>query len=83
MNTKVRCKPRNMTNFNQKVKILKAWNFRYDTETQLCQNYTTVLTKLRLCIVTKIQRFEDFNFLIKICHISWLAPYFCVDIYQF
>ena len=33
MNTKVRCKPRNMTNFNQKVKILKTLNFRYDTET--------------------------------------------------
>ena len=33
VNTKVRCTPRNMTNFNQKVKILKALNFRYDTET--------------------------------------------------
>ena len=42
MNTKVRCKPRNMTNLNQKVKILKMLNFRYDTETQLCQNYTTI-----------------------------------------
>ena len=33
MNTKVRCKSRNMTNFNQKVKILKTLNFHYDTET--------------------------------------------------
>ena len=33
--------------------------------------------KVTLCIVTKIQRFQDFNFLIKVCHISWLAPYFC------
>ena len=33
MNTKVRCKPRNMTNLNQKVKILKTLNFRYNTET--------------------------------------------------
>ena len=38
-----------------------------------------ILIKLHLCIVTKIQRFWDFNFLIKICHISWLAPYFCVQ----
>ena len=30
---KVRCQPRNMTNFNQKLKILKILNFRYDTET--------------------------------------------------
>ena len=33
MYTKVRCKPRNMTNFHEKVKILKTLNFRYDTET--------------------------------------------------
>ena len=34
VNTKGRCKPKNMTNFNQKVKILlKTLNFRYDTET--------------------------------------------------
>ena len=33
MNTKVRCKSRNMTNFNQKDKILKTLNFHYDTET--------------------------------------------------
>ena len=33
VNTKVSCEPRNMTNFNQKVKILKKLNFRYDTET--------------------------------------------------
>ena len=33
VNTKVRCKPRNTSNFNQKVKILKTLNFRYDTET--------------------------------------------------
>ena len=33
LNTKVRCKPRNATNFNQKVKMLKTLSFRYDTET--------------------------------------------------
>ena len=32
MNAKVKCKPRNMTNFNQKVKTL---SLRYDTETNL------------------------------------------------
>ena len=32
--------------------------------------YIIVLTKLRLCIVTKIQPFKDFNFLIKICRIG-------------
>ena len=42
-----------------------------------------VLTKLLLCIVTKIKRIQEFNFLIKTCHISWLAPYFFVHIYQF
>ena len=26
-----RCKPRNTTNFNQKVKMLKTFNFRYDS----------------------------------------------------
>ena len=45
VNTKVRCKPRNKTNFNQKVKMLKTSNFRYDTETKLCQNYTTIYQK--------------------------------------
>ena len=33
LNTKVRCKPRNAINFNQKVKMLKTLSFRYDTET--------------------------------------------------
>ena len=33
VNTKVRCEPRKMANFNQTVKILKMLNFRYDTET--------------------------------------------------
>ena len=37
-----------------------------------------VLTKSRLCIITENQRF---NFLIKICQISWLALYFCIHIY--
>ena len=32
MNTKL-TKVRNMTNFDQKVKLLKTLNFRYDTET--------------------------------------------------
>ena len=32
VNTKLRSKPKNMTNFNQKVKILKTLNFSYDTE---------------------------------------------------
>ena len=32
VNTKVRCKPRNMTNFNQKVKILKTLNFCFNAE---------------------------------------------------
>ena len=33
VNTKVRCNPRNKTNFNQKVKILKMLNFRYNADT--------------------------------------------------
>ena len=33
VNTKVRCKPRNTTNFHQKVKILKMLNFRYNADT--------------------------------------------------
>ena len=57
MNTKVRCKPRNMTNLNQKVKILKMLNFRYDTETQLCQNYTTIYLKnLNLHLLKSCQK---------------------------
>ena len=57
VNKKVRCKPRNATDFNQKVRILKTLNFRYDTETSLCQKYTTihcgiVLTKSRLLDVS-------------------------------
>ena len=32
VNTKLRCKPRNMTNFNQEGKILKTLNFRHDVE---------------------------------------------------
>ena len=32
MNTKL-TKVRNVTNFDQKVKLLKTLNFRYDTET--------------------------------------------------
>ena len=35
VNTKIRYKPKNTTNFNQKVKMLKALTFRYDTETTL------------------------------------------------
>ena len=38
VNTKVRCTLRNMTNFNQKIKILKALNFRYDTEMKIQLN---------------------------------------------
>ena len=38
VNTKVRCTFRNMTNFNQKIKILKALNFRYDTEMKIQLN---------------------------------------------
>ena len=41
--------------------------------------YIIVLTKLLLCIVTKIQRFKDFNFLLKICriglHLTFLFKY--------
>ena len=37
MNTRVRYKQR-----NQKVKMLKSFNFHYDTETYFCENYTTV-----------------------------------------
>ena len=33
--------------------------------------------------VRSLYRNEDFNFLIKIRRISWLAPYFCVHIYRF
>ena len=38
VNTKVRCTLRNITNFNQKIKILKALNFRYDTEMKIQLN---------------------------------------------
>ena len=38
--------------------------------------YIIVLTKLRLCIVTKIQRFKDFNFLIKIYRIGLHLTFF-------
>ena len=33
VNIKERCKPRNTTNFNRKVKILKTLKFCYDIET--------------------------------------------------
>ena len=54
MNTKVRCKPRNMTDFNQKVKILKTLNFRYDAETNY-QNFDGS--------VLNLQRNEAFMYL--------------------
>ena len=47
VNTKVWCKPRNTIEFNQTVKTLKTLNFRYDTETLLCQSYTTKYIKKR------------------------------------
>ena len=43
MNTKVRCKPRNMTSFKQKVKIIKTLKFFVMIQgRKLCQNYTTI-----------------------------------------
>ena len=35
----LRCKPRNMTSFNQKVKILNTLNFRCDTEMYYINGY--------------------------------------------
>ena len=39
VNVKARCKLRNMTDFNQKVKMFKILNFCYDKETYLCLYY--------------------------------------------
>ena len=46
MNAKIRCKPRNMTNFNQKVKILKALNFGHDTESNFVKTILQYIKKI-------------------------------------
>ena len=48
VNTKARCKPRNTTNFNQKVKMLKlkTLNFRYDIQRIYCKAIYTIIVKL-------------------------------------
>ena len=46
MNAKGRCKPRNMTSFNQKVKILKALNFDHDTESNFVKTILQYIKKI-------------------------------------
>ena len=46
MKAKVRCKPRNMSNFNQKVKIIKALNFGQDTERNCVKTILQYIKKI-------------------------------------
>ena len=50
MFTKVRYKPRITTNFNQKVKMLKTSNFRYDTSVKkLLKNIAPTFEQVFVC----------------------------------